>query len=482
MTSRASYGLIHVQHAQLVKIFYPIFLLLSLLCHAAEPIESGPNQPVVTPPVAITGSERLVPTTMSESQQFRIAGSETAVRAALSFIAEQTKRDMQQILQEKDGWKVPISIILVGKPGDPIKPQSIVFDFTYDDSKGFDLLIYIHLAQGFNEEKFRSAIIKALLHERYLRGKKTAGFKDELLIRPWLTEGIAEAIDWKSGKRDRRLYQLLFQANELYSFDELLSTSQSKFDSLDGAMTSAFQASAGSLVMALIEQPEGNVAFSQFLSEAAGFHGEISVLLTKHFPKLNLSNKSLEKWWSLKMANLGRSSLGEVLSVAESESALVDALHLNFPPEEGKNQIRKIDDWENFLTLDDELRVAGTRHAQQKIVRLSYRCFPSYRQILQEYQSILNALVTKKSTKNIASKLADLVKQREVMQQKFQRASDFLDWYEITRARQTTGAFDQYLKTKERINQGVQRKSDHISTYLDRAQQLYDRKLPNSKK
>jgi hypothetical protein len=55
------------------------------------------------------------------------------------------------------------------------------------------------------------------------------------------------------------------------------------------------------------------------------------------------------------------------------------------------------------------------------------------------------------------------------------RARDYLDWFEITRARETSGAFDDYLRLKERLKSNPLRRKDKVSDYLDRMDRLFYR-------
>ena len=62
------------------------------------------------------------------------------------------------------------------------------------------------------------------------------------------------------------------------------------------------------------------------------------------------------------------------------------------------------------------------------------------------------------------------------MTAKAQQASDYLDWFEITRARETSGAFDDYMRLKDRLKANPHRRSDDLSKYLDRMDAIFSRK------
>ena len=412
--------------------------------------------------------------TRSKSMQFRISGSEPRVRGTIAFLAEDTKTDLLELSQEKDAWKIPISLILHGKPGDTIPARTIVPDLYYDET-GFQLIIHAHLAHGIETERLRSAVLSALIYERSLRTMQPGSLDEKLIVRPWIIEGIHEVINWKNGDGDRKLYQSIFQAGGLYNLEEMLDISQKKFDDYDGAMRAAFRVSAGGLMMALLEQPAGPEGLQAFLGEAAQFGGDMPVLLRKHFPSLSLSQRSLEKWWTLQMANQARNSLHEVMTIADTETALAQALKLRFRNVEGIAQDKEISAWRELAALDQGARASGVRHAEEALVRLSYRCFPSYRHLLNDYQKILIALIQPQKGFDIAAKFSELEETRLLMNQRGKRAVDYLDWFEITRARETTGVFDDYMKLKRRLDQGIKQNEDHVSRYLERIDKIYQR-------
>lgn len=227
--------------------------------------------------------------------------------------------------------------------------------------------------------------------------------------------------------------------------------------------------------MALLEQPSGPEGFQAFLSEAAQFGGDMPVLLRKHFPGLSLSQKSLEKWWALQMANQSRNSLHEVMTITDTENALSQALKLRFRNEEGIAQDKDLTAWRELTALEAGARASGVRHAEEALVRLSYRCFPSYRPLLNEYQKILIALIQPQKNFDIAAKISELEEARLLMAQRGKRAVDYMDWFEITRARETTGVFDDYMKLKRRLDQGIKQNEDHVSRYLERIDKIYQR-------
>jgi hypothetical protein len=428
---------------------------------------------VVQPPKSLKlgDSDRVI----STSEQFRISGGEPSDRSAIALIAEEAKSELLRLTEEKDAWKVPVTITLHGKPGDPVPLRTVATQILVSEV-GYELRVDLHLCRGIERERFKQTATSALIYERALRDRKTHESETPFLVPPWLTDGLCEATAWLLNQSDRRLYAALFKTGGLFKIDELFALNQSGFEELDAATRTAFRTSSGALVMALLQQPHGKEGFSAFLTDAAAFQGEMPALLRKHFPELNLSETSLSKWWALQFANIGGQNLTtDVLSIAQTETALADALKLNVRTPEGIFQSKDLSSWPELASLSDLERAKAVETAQEALVRLSYRCFPSFRPILGEYDLVLKA-IAKNTTKDLAARITSLDERRATMSNKARHARDYLDWFEITRARQTSGAFDDYIRLKERLKVVQSGRSDSVSKYLDRMDAIFSRK------
>lgn len=452
-------------------------LIITLVCTAAgeEPpraVPVAPDAPVPVRPPASPPSP-ADNRSLSRSGQFHISGGDSAIRGSLAIVAENAKDELLHLLGEQDKWKVPVILTLHGTQNDPPKAQPIAFDLIYDES-GFTLLLNIHLGHGIEQDRFEKSVTMALVYERCLREKPPKALDAPLIAPPWLVEGLREAMAWRAKRSDRRLYESIFKRGGLYDLDSLFAVKDAEFDALDAATRSAFRVSSGALVMALLEQPQGMEGFRAFLKEAPEFAGDMPILLHKHFPGLNISERSLAKWWGLQMANMASAPLTEVLNVQETETMLQNALQLHFRNAEGVTSAKPISEWQQLSALDPAARAAAVRPAQEELVRLSYRCFPSARPLLLEYQQVL-ANLANNNTSTCGRQIESLAATRAFMNQRVKRAADYLDWFEITRARETSGAFHDYLRLKERLAAPRTRRNDPVSIYLDRMQEAFGR-------
>ncbi len=435
----------------------------------------------VEPPRAVQVAEPPKPTApagpewvVSRSKQFRVTGGDNRVRGTVALIAEETKDELLRLTEEKDAWKVPVSIHLAGKAGDPLPERTVIMRLIVVEGVS-QLRLDVHLSRGIEQERFKRAITAALLYERSLRAGNSGDAEHDLMVPPWLSDGLREATSWRLNQSDRRLYAALFKHGGLFKIEELFAVGENAFENMDGAMRAAFRVSSGALVMALLEQPQGKEGFRAFLTDVAGYEGEMPSLLRKHFPELNLSQTSLAKWWALQLANKGGLGLlTDILTIPRTENALSEALRLNFRTAEGIFQQKELSAWPELAALKEPERIEAVRAAQDALVRLSYRCFPSYRPILTDYQAVLG-LIARNKTKDVAARLDQLQQTRATMLSRAARARDYLDWFEITRARETSGAFDDYLRLKERLKENPHHRNDGISTYLDRMDAVFYR-------
>ena len=446
-------------------------LILAAVCATAE--EEIPRAIQVTEPPA-NAAAKPQETVISRSQQFRIAGGDGLLRGTVALLAEETKDELLRLTGETDSWKVPASIRLHGRPGDPMPARTVSMRLLLvEDLK--ELRIDIHLSRGIEQERFKREVTAALLYERALQAGTGGDPEITLDVPPWLTDGLREATSWRLNQSDRRLYEALFKRGGLFKLEDLFAMTDPAFEDMDGATRAAFRVSSGALVMALLEQPQGMDGFRAFLTEVAAYQGEMPGLLRKYFPELNLSETSLAKWWALQLATKGGLNLlTDILTIQQTEAALAEALRLNFRTAEGIMQQKPLTVWPELAALEPPERLAAVRLAQDALVRLSYRCFPSFRPLLMEYQGVLDSLA-KNQIADVEARLATLDETRQTMHARSARGRDYLDWFEITRARETSGAFDDYQRLKERLKSSPHQRKDDLSAYLDRMDQIFHR-------
>ena len=256
---------------------------------------------------------------------------------------------------------------------------------------------------------------------------------------------------------------------------------ENAFENLDGATRAAFRVSSGALVMALLEQPQGKDGFRAFLSEAAAFEGEMPALLRKHFPELNLSETSLAKWWALQLAAKGGLNLlTDILTIPQTETALAEALRLHFRTPEGIIQQKELTAWPELAALEEPGADRGGPPGRGRARAPQLPLLPVLPAAARGVSTHPRRHRQKPNQRCRATRLVALDETRVTMTARAARARDYLDWFEITRARETSGAFDDYQRLKERLKANPHQRKDDLSDYLDRMDRLFHRDEPKS--
>ena len=408
---------------------------------------------------------------VSESGQFGVSGGESGVRGSVAMQADALRAKFIRMAGEPGGKRTAIEIRLVGQPGDPPKARPLAYELRHTPDR-FVLNIHVDLARGVPHERLEEALIAALLFDRALAETPVGDLPRPLSVPPWLIVGIREAWAWAGGLGDRKLYESVFKKGGGFGFEEMMAMGSTAHEKLDGISRQIFRAQSGALVMAMLDQPGGAAGFAAVCAELPGYEGEIPLLLRQKFPDMNLSERSLAKWWALTLARLADAPLTEVMSIRETEEALAAALVLRYQDAEGARIEVPLESWEEIPELGVAARIEAVRPLQDALGHLSYRCFPSYRPLLLSYQQWLADWAADADGGGVD--LIELAETREIMLQRGLRARDYLDFIEIRDATELSGSFEDYLLLKEQLKERTRApRTDPLTRYLDAIDAVY---------
>ncbi len=404
-----------------------------------------------------------------------VVGSSQQVRAGIASMADKLRVELNKICGEAPTkkMKLPIIIKLHGVEGDRVLPHSMVSKISSIQGE-YQLLLHIHLARGVDQNLLRYHLMELLLYERGLAGAQVLEDDERLLVKPWLIVGILEAMDIRSGGADRRLYQAGIDFMSILPLEQVFEASEKQWREMMGREPIAFRAISGAVVNSLLRQPGGKVSMAAYLADFASFKGEYENLLREHFPGMNQSSSSLRKWVNLELLELATARVTQVHSMLETESRLEGVLTLRYRDQSGSAMHVDIDHYDEIIGFESAQRVEAVAASRAELERLSYRCFPTYRPILREYESILRD-IARGEDKQIRSRLAKLMDVRMKMKSAAIRARDYLDWFYITQSNQVSGDFDKYRALMEAMEkeQGHSLQGDTASNYLDQIQRIY---------
>lgn len=403
-----------------------------------------------------------------------VTGGNQQVRSGIASAANDLRVQFNKLCGDPDRkMKLPMIIKLHGAAGDKELSRSIVSKISSLQGQ-FQLLLHIHLAKGVDQYFLRYHLMELFLYERGLADDQFVDDGDRLTIKPWLIIGMLEAIDIRSADSNRRIYQSDVEFLSVLSLEKVFNTSENQWREMIGQEPIAFRAISGAIVNSLLRQPGGKSGMAAYLADFATFKGEYENLLRQHFPGMNKSSNSLGKWVNLELLELGTARVTQVHSILETESRLDGILKLYYRDVEGSARSVAIDAYAAISDLEQKDRFEAVAAARAELERLSYRCFPTYRPILNEYELILRE-VARGTGKNVDSRLARLMDVRQRMKAAAIRSRDYLDWYYITQSRDLSGDFDKYRALNDALQKEQLRAADNDATanYLDQIEKMY---------
>lgn len=289
------------------------------------PAKPAPVQDLSPPPSTIR-PQQAVKTTQSStsaSGQFVVHGADLKVRSEITQRCEAVAAEMQRLLQDSTEGCIPIVVAIRAAPELNPNLPAVSPNISQLAHGGFHLQITVQARPDFNPNDLRTELIRLLLVERILREHKSITPKGRILP-DWLLVGVHEALDFRSRTRPSALFAAVFGTGRVYGIEEILEVNITNLDALSRAI---YNTSCCALVLTLLDQPDGPLAFGKFLSSLPTDTRNNRELLNHWFPGLALSASSLDKWWSLQMASLSRPSVFETLGPAETAQALEQVLY-----------------------------------------------------------------------------------------------------------------------------------------------------------
>ena len=150
------------------------------------------------------------------------------------------------------------------------------------------------------------------------------------------------------------------------------------------------------------------------------------------------------------MANLTQDFVSETLSPLATESSLSEVLQGAVNGGEAGGRIYRLIAYQDILALPEEDRRLLLGPMIERVGLLSFRCFPSYRDLLSGYIRIIRQLA-EGDDNDVAELLMILEEKRAALKQVGERTRDYLDWYQITNATRLTGEFQDYQRLKREL-------------------------------
>jgi len=394
--------------------------------------------------------------TVSSSRQFIVFGGDPRLRGAIADLAEHWKSNVLALLQTGDNWLVPILLNIEQPQANlpEIPPAALNFSQTGAGLKiQLDLLITPEVDPAMVERE----LVRAILLEIAYRGSPLLPAGVSYMPPPdWLINGILSLRDESPaalaafesfGAHPTPLNDFLAQRPEL----------------LDSQSASLYRSGARSLVNILTQQAGGRTQLQHYITDLPHASSDPLTDLQAHFPWLGNREKETEQIWNALVGRLGDEQRSLLATFAYTSQRLDEFL---------QTKVAKDHAGKRPLTLDAALRVThpqvdvlAAREVAQRLMLLAARSHPLLRSVVLDYQLMAQSLVEKK-WRGLSRRAAVTAQLRERVSSRMGEADDFMNWFEATQARTSSGDFRDYVRAAQ-TSEDVARRRDAISVYLD---------------
>lgn len=408
---------------------------------------------------------------VSQSRMFSVSGGDSLRMGAIATKADEVRGRVNRLLGFDDHWRYAVSIRLVGKSTDraqanPIRTRISVIG----NEPNFQIRIYP--GGGIDVDRLTNAIITMVLYEHALREVRADALPESVKVPEWLVTGVQQAILWRSGKADRRMYRNLFDRAEMMSPDEIVAAQN--VSRMDATTREVYDVSCGVLIMCLVSREGGAAQLRELVAESVLAEGSPKEIIASHFHELGIDANMLNRWWALQLAAMAEVPATEMLTPMETEERLREALTILHYNKETRTSYPVSVHNAYALVEVPEWR-AQMQPCIDRLVQLSIHAFPGYRPIIAEYMRAIGKLHQGATPLEVQEILGPLRELREAYVTTSIRGRDYLDWYEITHLGKSPskGSFASYLEAMRILRKEQPGPDTHMSRYLEDVEALY---------
>jgi hypothetical protein len=396
---------------------------------------------------------------VSTSRQFLVYGTNVRLRGAICDLAERTKRDVLQLINQRDEWTTPIVVnVQYPRANLPEAPRAAL-SFA---QTGFGLKLQLDLIinSDATQPEVRREFLRAILLEIMYRRETNLPAGTAYVAPPdWLLDGIPPVqsdFDWRALIG---VPGVPMTARKIPSLEKFL---RQRPNLLDAPGRSLCRAYSFALVELLTHTPDGRGRLARFIADLPDASNDPMADLGAHFPEL-INASGAEKAWSSRIERLATGQPFPLLSAEETEQKLDELLVLKFSDARPERKYH----------LDEFLQFIRTASSKSTLARfsldlsvLAIRANPVYRPMIYEYGKIATLLARGKIN-GIAERLTRASASRKGIATTMRAIGDYINWFEATKSRGPSGAFADYMKAAELAAQPEERRRDPISVYLD---------------
>ncbi|MEO7725337.1 MAG: hypothetical protein ABIU29_11745 [Chthoniobacterales bacterium] len=399
------------------------------------------------------------PRSISPSRQFLVYGADVRVRGAMCDLAERTKANLLRLLGQRDNWKAPLVVNLdYPRANFPDAPVAQL-DFS-QLGYGMKLQLNLLLTREMKGRAVQRELLRAILLEMMYRNRPNVAAGSPYLTPPdWLVEGVLALEPGSEASEDAELLRSMLAAKTIAPLEEIVCQRRVQLDASSRRLHTAY---SRALVQLLLGAPGRNSQLAGFINDLPEAPNDAMADLRVHFPET--LGRAPGKWWALSVAALSAVDRYRMLSAAETGRRLDQALRFSLPGKGGTVRECSLGDYEAYRKLPAYRDALG--QVGQQLQLLGAQAHPFYRPIVQEVYE-LTELLARGRTRGVATRLNAVTSNRAVIEAQGTAIDDYLNWFEATQSKTSSGIFSQILEANRRAEEAFLRRRDPISVYLD---------------
>jgi len=322
---------------------------------------------------------------------------------------------------------------------------------------GLKLQLNLLLIRAMKGVSVQRELLRAILVELMYRDRGNLAAGMPYVTPPdWLGEGILGLQSGRASDNDAELLRSIFASKRISPLEDIVRQPRAQLDAPSRRLHEAY---SRALVQLLLDVPGGRFKLVRFITDLPDAPNDTVADLQAHFPET--LGRAPDKWWTLSVTQLSALDRYETLSAADTVVQLDRVLRFSIPAPDGRVGDYSLGDYKAFPKLPASRDVL--RQVSQQLLLLGVRAHPSYQAIVQKDYELAEMLARGK-TQSVPERLEQVANYRAVVERQRLAVDDYLNWYEATHSKTSSGAFSEILET---VDEALPRRRDPISVYLD---------------
>lgn len=397
---------------------------------------------------------------VSPSGQFVIYGGDSISRAAISIAAEQTKRNLLELLRRADDWKTPVVVNLqLAQANLPeLPPAALRFSQT-----GFGLKLQLDLTLGrsWRPDLVERELLRTVLLEMIYRNQPQLS-PGSIYVEPpdWLLDGLLSSAP---GRDRQSLVDGLAASTRPISLEEFL---RQRPEQLDSPARDLYRGCAFVLVRYLLSRENGR-PLGRYIDDLSHATNDPVADLQCFFP--DLAGADGEKIWRSQIGTITLEQERQLLTFAQTERQLEELL----------KQVCDRSATGEPCSLRDLTRRKISPAERASLTRLKFGLLllathanPILRPTVQDYQQIAAELAAGKH-RGVVRHLSRVEAVHKEIAARMSEIDDYLNWFEAAKLKTDSGQFTNYVGAAESQEQTHPHRRDPLSIYLDALEEQF---------